>query len=384
MCGFLVYTEKGDNSRIRLRGPDGTNVFTRAGLTFVHNLLSVTGDFTPQPFVDGDIVCVYNGQIYNQPFSRTDGEVLIPLYKEYGPGFASHLEGEFAIALYDFRNGLAVFATDPFKTKPLFINGIECASYRSGVGGEKAEPNEIRITNLDGRVLDRMPVRRWDLNQWKDTYDDWIAAFESAVAARAKHGCFIGLSSGYDSGGIACALLNRGVDFKAYSFAGGEQAEVLAARHRLVAHERFVPDVSLIPWLKEYVDNEPYTIVCDGARTSMSLLDDGATLGLATVCQGGEPRRQKSRALRPGRGRDHERLRSVARPVGAERDVSASPSAVGELQLQLPGKLPDEGGIRGRSVRHREPIPVSGLPRGPGIPVAVGRGQEQALQGSSS
>ena len=285
MCGFLVYTEKGDNSRIRLRGPDRTNVFTRAGLTFVHNLLSVTGDFTPQPFVDGDIVCVYNGQIYNQPFSRTDGEVLIPLYKQHGPGFASHLEGEFAIALYDFRNGLAVFATDPFKTKPLFINGIECASYRSGVGGEKAEPNEIRITNLDGRVLDRMPVRRWDLNQWKETYDDWIAAFESAVAARAKHGCFIGLSSGYDSGGIACALLMRGVDFKAYSFAGGEQAEVLAARHRLVAHERFVPDVSLIPWLKEHVDNEPYTIVCDGARTSMSLLDDGATLGLATFAR---------------------------------------------------------------------------------------------------
>ncbi len=194
--------------------------FTRAGLTFVHNLLSVTGDFTPQPFVDGDIVCVYNGQIYNQPFSRTDGEVLIPLYKEHGPGFASHLEGEFAIALYDFRNGLAVFATDPFKTKPLFINGIECASYRSGVGGEKAEPNEIRITNLDGKVLDRMPVRRWDLNQWKETYDDWIAAFESAVARRAKEGCFIGLSSGYDSGGIACALLIGGVNFKAYSFAG--------------------------------------------------------------------------------------------------------------------------------------------------------------------
>ena len=384
MCGFLVYTEKGDNSRIRLRGPDGTNVFTRAGLTFVHNLLSVTGDFTPQPFVDGDIVCVYNGQIYNQPFSRTDGEVLIPLYKEHGPGFASHLEGEFAIALYDFRNGLAVFATDPFKTKPLFINGIECASYRSGVGGEKAEPNEIRITNLDGRVLDRMPVRRWDLNQWKETYDDWIAAFESAVATRAKHGCFIGLSSGYDSGGIACALLNRGVDFKAYSFAGGEQAEVLAARHRLVLHERFVPDVSLMPWLKETCRQRA---LHDCLRRRADVDEPSGRRSDARagdVRQGGEPRRQKGRALRPGRGRDHERLRSVARPVGAERDVSASPSALGELQLQLPGKLPDEGGIRGRSVRHREPVPVSGLPRGPGIPVAVGGGQEQALQGPSS
>ena len=96
------------------------------------------------------MVCVYNGQIYNHQFSKTDGEVLIPLYREYGPTFATRLSGEFAIALYDFRNDLVVFATDPFKTKPLFINGIECASYRSGVGGQKAGPNEIVVKRFDG------------------------------------------------------------------------------------------------------------------------------------------------------------------------------------------------------------------------------------------
>src|SRR6185369_10797237 len=222
MCGFLVYSAAGDNRRIRRRGPDATCGLTAGGMTFVHNLLSTTGACLPQPFVEDDIVCVYNGQIYNQPFTRSDGEVLIPLYKKHGVSFARQLDGEFAIALYDFRKRIAVFATDPFKSKPLFINGIECASYRSGVGGETATPNTILVKTLDGLVVDRLTVRDWDLRQSKTTYDDWITAFEQAVAKRARHGCFLGLSSGYDSGGIACALLAQGIDFKAFIFEGEE------------------------------------------------------------------------------------------------------------------------------------------------------------------
>ena len=142
-------------------------------------------------------------------------------------------------------------------------------------------------------VLDRLPVRRWDLRQWKDGYDDWIEAFEWAVAKRARGGCFIGLSSGYDSGGIACALLNRGVGFKAYSYAEHEASGVLSARHCLVAHGRFVPDHGLAGWLQDHVDNEPYTIVCDGRTVDMRLLDDGAAIGLATISRAasGEGRR---------------------------------------------------------------------------------------------
>src|SRR5579871_1909502 len=200
MCGFLVHRGDGNDSHIRHRGPDRVNVLRRGGFTFVHHLLHVTGTPTVQPFVDGDIVCVYNGEIYNHPFARTDGEVIVPLYRRYGTSFARHLDGEFAIALYDFGAGVAVFATDPFKTKPLFVNGAQCASYRSGVGGEPAAPNEIVVTRLDGSILQREFVRQWTLQQYKETYDDWIGAFERAVLKRAVPGCFIGLSSGYDSG----------------------------------------------------------------------------------------------------------------------------------------------------------------------------------------
>jgi len=285
MCGFLVHNARGDNSRIRHRGPDATNIVRKNGWTFVHNLLAITGEFTPQPFVDDGIVCLYNGQIYNQRFTCSDGEVLIPLYRKHGPTFVKRLDGEYAIALYDFQNDLAVFATDPFKTKPLFINGVQCASYRSGVGGEKARPNEIVVKGLDGTLLDISPVRSWDLTQSKDTYDDWIEAFERAVAKRARPQCFIGLSSGYDSGALACALLRQGIEFKAYVYAGDEHPGVLDARRALVPHQDFGPDRSLALWLANNVDNEPYTIVCDSGPVSTKVLDDGATLGLATIAK---------------------------------------------------------------------------------------------------
>jgi asparagine synthetase B (glutamine-hydrolysing) len=285
MCGFLVYAANGDNSKIKLRGPDCTNVIKASGLTFVHNLLHVTGLFTPQPFVEGDIVCLYNGQIYNHPFERSDGEVLIPLYKKHGVHFARYLDGEFAIALYDFAQSIAVFATDPFKTKPLFINGVECSSYRSGVGGAAAAPNEILVKGLDGTVLERAPVRVWDLTQQKETYDDWIAAFENAVRKRAKENCFIGLSSGYDSGALACALLNLGVDFTAYIFSGNENLTVLDERRRRVRHEDCQPDLPLLGWLRDHIDNEPYTILYDGRLLDMKILDDGAALGIATIAK---------------------------------------------------------------------------------------------------
>ena len=82
------------------------------GFTFIHNLLHVTGDFNPQPYVDDGIVCLYNGEIYNHKYKKSDGEIIITLYKKYGFDFPKYLDGEWAIALYDFKKGLAIFATE--------------------------------------------------------------------------------------------------------------------------------------------------------------------------------------------------------------------------------------------------------------------------------
>lgn len=53
MCSILITNKAIDqdieqvNRYLKLRGPDATNVYQQEGITFVHNLLSMTGEFTP-------------------------------------------------------------------------------------------------------------------------------------------------------------------------------------------------------------------------------------------------------------------------------------------------------------------------------------------------
>ena len=34
---------------------------------------------------------------------KSDGEVLLPLYRRFGPSFVRYLDGEFAVVILDFR-----------------------------------------------------------------------------------------------------------------------------------------------------------------------------------------------------------------------------------------------------------------------------------------
>lgn len=282
MCGFLVYKHQGNNFFIQKRGQDATREVEWHGFTFVHNLLHITGELTPQPYEDGGIICVYNGEIYNHKFTRSDGENLIPLYQQYGLDFPKYLDGEWAIALYDFNQGLAVFATDLFATKPLWRHGLECASYQSGVGGHKIPANTIEVVHFDGREESRQ-IHTWDLHQHKDTYDDWISAFERAVKKRAVPGCFLGLSSGYDSGVIACALIKQAVDFKAYIIPASEDREVLEARMKLVPHYEYLGRAEdfrqELDWIKTGIEDFKYKVGKQSVKT------DSASLGLSHICR---------------------------------------------------------------------------------------------------
>lgn len=284
------------NRLSRLRGPDATAVRRVEGWTFVHNLLSMTGDFTMQPFIDGRTVALFNGEIYNyrdlaaelagsRDAYASDGYCLLPAYARWGRSFISRLRGEFAIVIVDLVLGEVLASTDAFGTKPLWVATWEgrflaLASYESALAGlgapasarRMAAPNRVVVFESSGSFaeLETFEAHRWDLHQFKNDTSDWRAAFSRAVRRRTqhtKHAWFVGLSSGYDSGALMAALLEQKSQFLAFSIRGREATDVVMARAQLCEQPSARCEAELLEldektvsaeseWLRNHV--EPY------------------------------------------------------------------------------------------------------------------------------
>jgi asparagine synthetase B (glutamine-hydrolysing) len=315
MCSFIFTSKNVDDlGRInfynKFRGPDKTNQVNINDYTFIHNLLSITGEFTNQPFVNGDIVCLYNGEIYNHSeFGdyKSDGECLIPLYKEHGYDFIKRLDGEFAITLVDFEKSVVIFSTDTFKTKPMFYtvtDGIGSSSYSDSLiklghtNVTKMEPNTTLIIDLNSKeILEERRVHEFDLTQHKDNCDDWIKAFENSIRKRTqgiREQIFIGLSGGYDSGAICCELLNQKVPFKTYTVMGTENMDVLNSRFALLngnEQQSLTKNRGEITKAHSYIrtNTEPFQFVTysnssDYNEYWLSLIDDNGAKHLSHLC----------------------------------------------------------------------------------------------------
>jgi asparagine synthase (glutamine-hydrolysing) len=118
------------------RGPDGDGYHFEAGLGLGHRRLAVidlvTGD-QPMHSQDSNIVLIFNGEIYNfrelraelegrgHTFStRSDTEVIIEAWLEWGSDCVDHLTGMFAFALWDRREQTMFLARDRLGEKPLY------------------------------------------------------------------------------------------------------------------------------------------------------------------------------------------------------------------------------------------------------------------------
>jgi asparagine synthase (glutamine-hydrolysing) len=118
------------------RGPDSSGTFIDGFVAFGFQRLSIidinTGD---QPLYNetGKIVLIANGEIYNFRELRvtlqsqghifktkSDCEVIIHLYEEYGNGFVEKLNGMFAFCLYDSPKKTLLMARDRMGIKPLY------------------------------------------------------------------------------------------------------------------------------------------------------------------------------------------------------------------------------------------------------------------------
>jgi len=252
MCSFLFSTcgiVSGNpfNKYMKARGPDLTNIVDFRGHTYVHNLLSITGAITPQPVFSEHVGCVFNGEIYNfHDFSVRSSEAaaLLEAYEIFGVEMFNHLDGEFSAVIVDYKQDIVLVSSDCFGTKPIWVGfkgkHFGCASYASALRSlgfddiRKVKANETWIVSLaEPQVVKKQEVVRFDLHQYKDTYDDWICAFADAIRKRARglqHKLFVCVSSGYDSGAIACELQAQGIPFKAYVFPDNENDQVLSDR----------------------------------------------------------------------------------------------------------------------------------------------------------
>jgi asparagine synthase (glutamine-hydrolysing) len=125
----------GMRARIRHRGPDQGSTDAFGACVLGHQrLVVVDPELGYQPVANetGDVIAVFNGELYNFPAlreelaarghdvrGRGDTPVIPHLYEEHGPRFVERLEGMFAIALWDAPRGRLVLARDRLGKKPL-------------------------------------------------------------------------------------------------------------------------------------------------------------------------------------------------------------------------------------------------------------------------
>lgn len=254
MCSFLFTNKNGFNidhinSLLKSRGPDLTNYEQIDGFFYLHNLLSITGKLTKQPLrlFNEDVILLYNGEIYNYKdfgdFS-SDGYSILELYKSKGIEAFKELDGEFAIVLHDKKINKIFISTDTFGTKPLYYsnsNGdIGISSYQDPleklgfINIQRANPNTtIVIDDRSFTIINSTQNYTFDINQYKNSYDDWEIAFYESINKRTNelsHRILVPLSSGYDSGLICSVLNDIKIDYVSYSIIGKENRDILLSR----------------------------------------------------------------------------------------------------------------------------------------------------------
>ena len=125
MCSTIVH-----------RGPDDGGFLIRPDVGLGMRRLSIIDLHTghqPLSNEDGSVWVVFNGEIYNfqslrqqligrghRLATRTDTEVIVHLYEDYGADLVDHLRGMFAFALWDARKKHLLLGRDRLGIKPLY------------------------------------------------------------------------------------------------------------------------------------------------------------------------------------------------------------------------------------------------------------------------
>ena len=138
------------NTILQHRGPDDSGVFIDGHATLGNRRLSILDiPGGQQPMRRGNLVITYNGEVYNhigirdelktqgQTFNtRSDTEVILAAYAEWGSASVSKFNGMWAICIYDSDRGTFFISRDRYGIKPLY--------YRQDGEGRLAFSSEIK------------------------------------------------------------------------------------------------------------------------------------------------------------------------------------------------------------------------------------------------
>lgn len=241
------------------RGPDGSGLWVQGNVGLGHRRLSIIDiDGGSQPLTNEDdtVRVVFNGEIYNfielraeleraghRFKTRSDTEVIVHAYEQWGVRCVSHFNGIFAFAIWDQRERRLFLARDHLGVKPLYYavvdNWLLFGSEIKSLLAHPACPRKVDVTALGqlftfryvpspltlfegisklppghcmtvdskGATIDRhwawRPVHRTATNE-ADLVEEYRGLVESAVKLQLRSDVPVGLflSSGVDSASL--------------------------------------------------------------------------------------------------------------------------------------------------------------------------------------
>jgi len=194
MCGIVaIHQSKGGEPlavqtveaalhALHHRGPDGQGIFINPGkdVALGHTRLATVGIATgAQPISNEDesIHMIVNGEFYEferiraeleakgyKFKTRSDSEIALHLYEEYGTECLKYLRGEFALVIWDERQQMLFVARDRFGIKPivfslqngrLYLASEAKAIFACGVEAKWDEESFFHSANMQYVLPDR-------------------------------------------------------------------------------------------------------------------------------------------------------------------------------------------------------------------------------------
>lgn len=153
------------------RGPDDYGYYCDDKIGLAHarlSIIDIEGGHQPIHNADKTAWIIFNGEIYNyielreqlikkgyKFYTKSDTEVIIKLYDEYGEDFVAHLNGQFSIAVWDVKKRKLLLVRDRVGITPLFYSKqnnklIFASEIKSiiAVSSSKPELNKLALDQL--------------------------------------------------------------------------------------------------------------------------------------------------------------------------------------------------------------------------------------------